>query len=155
MVTIPLSRADAWEYYRKQYSALGQAWQALDQKLIPDDMVAVNYGELLLPWWGIPPRAKVRVVALGGCVYPKTHCGRTPEEWLAELDRLAARYVVVWSPAWYSEAGGRERQAVLSRPDQFERLGRWQSAEMGWVEIYENKGNPQGDQGQPGNLNAL
>jgi len=50
-----------------------------------------------------------------------------------------ARYVVVWSPAWYSEAGGRERQAVLSRPDQFERLGRWQSTEMGWVEIYEVK----------------
>jgi hypothetical protein len=48
---------------------------------------------------------------------------------------LAARYVVVWSPAWYSEAGGRERQAVLSRPERFKQLGRWQSTEMGWVEI--------------------
>jgi hypothetical protein len=141
----PMTLADAWEYYEKQYPGLALAWQALDQRLKAGDVVAVNYGELLQPWAGLPPRASVRVVAFGESAYPQVLNGRTPEEWLAELDRLGPHYVVVWSPAWVSKTGVRERRAVQSRPGRFRLLGRWVSFEMGWVEIYEVRGaQPEG-----------
>ena len=128
---------NAWDYYQRQYSSLGRAWRALDQRLAAGDVVAVNYGELLLPWYGMPPRARVQVVVFGTCVYPHVPKAATAEEWIDEVDRLAARFVVVWSPAWNP---GRETllcQALQRNSGRFKQAGRWESPNFGWVEIYE------------------
>ena len=39
-------------YYQAQYGSLGEAWAALDRELRPGDMVAIDDGELSLPWRG-------------------------------------------------------------------------------------------------------
>jgi len=130
-------RVNAWKYYEKQFPGLGQAWHALDQKIEAGDVVAVNYGELLLPWWGMPPRARVQVVGFGENIYPECPHGLTEKDWVEAVLRLCPRYVAVWSPAW--NRGGEERlvRALEQQPGLFNSLGRWQSSDFGWVEVYE------------------
>lgn len=127
---------DAGAYYRAQYGSLGEAWEILDHTLVEGDVVAVSYGELQLPWAGNPPRADVRAVVLGRSPYPGVLGGETAEEWLAAIERLKARYLVVWTPAWAPEAGGRERTAVGTRPERFERMAQTSSAAVGRVDIF-------------------
>jgi len=128
---------DAWGYYERQYSTLGRAARALDKKLHSGDLVAINNGELQLPWFGLPPRARVQEVILGECPYPQCVHGATAEEWIAGVDRLAARFVVVWSPAWNRGREDELRRALAERPARFERIGRFESPNFGWIEIFE------------------
>ncbi len=127
---------DAAGYYQAPYGSLGEAWAALDRELRPGDMVAINDGELSLPWAGTPPRADVRVVLLGRSPYPEAIAEETVEGWIAAIDRLGARFLVVWSPAWSPESGRRARQAARSRPDRFEPLIRTVSAAFGEVDVF-------------------
>jgi hypothetical protein len=128
---------DAWTYYQKQYPALGQAWHALDQKTKPGDGVVINYSELMLPWWGMPPRARVQVVVFGDYPFPGVPSGRTEREWVAAVLGLSPRWVVVWSPSW--NRGGEERlvQALERDSGRFRSIGRWDSPGFGWVVAYE------------------
>ncbi len=128
---------DPWEYYARQYHAVGRAWGALNLKLRPGDTVVVSYYELLLPWAGLPPRAKVRVVIYGDCIFPQVRHGKTEGEWFQEVDRLNPRFVVIWSPAW--NPGGEERlvRALALRAEPYDRIGRWASPAYGWVELYQ------------------
>jgi len=126
--------ADA--YYRAQYGSLGKAWAALDAVLEIGDTVAVSYGELLLPWFGNPPRADVRIVPLGRSPYPGVPGGPTEAAWLAAVEKMKARYLVVWTPAWAPEAGRRERACALNRPDRFEPLAVTSSRDFGRVDLF-------------------
>lgn len=130
------SGVDAAGYYKAQYGSLGEAWAALNRELEPGDRVAINDGELSLPWAGTPPRARVRVVLLGRSPYPEAIAEDTFEGWMAAIDRLEARYLVVWSPAWWPESGRRAREAARSRPDRFEPLIRTASAVFGEVDVF-------------------
>jgi hypothetical protein len=133
-------RPDPWAYYAGQYPAVGRAWQALDARLRAGDRVVVNYNELMLPWSGLPPRADVRLVVFGPCVYPGVDFGRTEAEWLRAVKRAAPRFVVVWSPGWNPGGEGRLSTALAARAEAFHLLGRWESNDFGWVEIYEMAG---------------
>lgn len=130
---------DPWDYYSRQYHSAGKAWAALNLRLRPGDSVVVSSNELILPWSGIPPRAKVQVVIFGDCVFPQVPRGRTEEEWILEVESLGPRFVVIWSPAW--NPGGEERlvRALASRGEPYMRIGRWDSRAYGWVEIYQLK----------------
>lgn len=135
-------RLDAGAYYRAQYGALGRAWEALNRKIGAGDTVAVSYGELMLPWAGDPPRARVRAVVRGRSPFPGAIGGESEMEWLAAIDRIKARFFVVWSPAWAPEAGRRERESARARPDRFALLERFESADYGEIDIYRVWPNP-------------
>lgn len=143
-------RVDAWTYYEKQFPGLGRAWRALDQKLEAGDIVAINYSELMLPWWGMPPRARVHVVIFGENRYPECPYGRTEQDWVEAVLRLSPRLVVVWSPAW--NRGGEERlvRALEQQPGRFKSIGRWESPGFGWVEAYEVNRQGSGSLNLPG-----
>jgi len=130
-------KVDAWKYYEEQFPGLGQAWHALDRKLETGDVVAINISELMLPWWGMPPRARVQVVGFGENPYPECPHGRTERDWVEAVLRLGPRYVAVWSPPW--NHGGEERlgRALEQQPSLFRSIGRWRSSGFGWVELYE------------------
>ena len=130
---------DAFGYYSRQYSTLGRAAQALDARLREGDSVAINNGELQLPWYGSPPRARVREVVFGECRYPGCAHGATADEWLDAVDRLSARFVVICSPAWNRGREDELRAALAGRPARYERLGRFESPSFGWFEIFERK----------------
>ncbi len=130
-------RPDPWAYYEKQYPAVGAAWKALNARLEPGDKVVVSYNELMLPWSGIPPRANVSLVVFGRCIYPQVPSGETEAEWFEVVRRVAPRFLVLWSPAW--NRGGEERlsRSLTERAEPFHLIGRFESKDFGWVEIYE------------------
>lgn len=130
-------RVDPRRYYRSQYGSLGQAWESLDARLLPGDVVAVNYGELQMPWAGLPPRAKVRVVGRRPDDLPQTLWAARTDEWLGVLDGIGAKYFVLWTPAWYPDVGADERASIAERPERFSKLGAWDSPGFGRVELFE------------------
>ena len=128
---------DAHEYYHWQFGSLGEAWKALDAKLAADDVVATNYGELMLPLAGVPARARIEVISTRESDYPETYAATTPETWLAQLESLNVRYFALWSPAWYKDVGEREREFVTQSPGRFVSLGKWDSPGFGVIELFE------------------
>lgn len=130
-------RVEPYVYYREKFSALGEAWEALNSRLKAGDVVATNYGELLLPWSGLPARAKTLVVATKPLPYPQTLSAEGPDAWLALLDAQGARYFALWAPVWYPDEGLAERAHIAARPARFKPLGKWTSADLGQVELYE------------------
>lgn len=130
----PLSQSD---YYRRVFYSLGEAWGWLNARLQTGDVVAVNYGELLLPWSGFPQRARAVVVRGGGSIYPESYFAITADDWIGQLSELGARYAVVWSPSWYPHQGETERAWIAQRPERFRAAGSWQSVQLGRVDIYE------------------
>ncbi|MFA6002973.1 MAG: hypothetical protein WC881_02790 [Elusimicrobiota bacterium] len=128
---------DAWRYYKDQFLSLGEAWAALDQRLRPGDVVAVNYSELMLPWSGMPTKARVVAVRHSAVDYPGAYFGATDREWLDLLQKLQVHYLAVWSPSWYKDEGDLEREAISQLPARFRSLGKWQDAQMGSIEIFE------------------
>lgn len=129
-------KAGAAGYYAAQYGSLGRAWAALDAALQSGDVVAVNEAELSLPWAGTPPRASVHYVRLGRSPYPQALAAESESGWLEMLEKVSARWIVIWSPAWAPENGRRERAAALAHPDRFELLARTSSPAFGLVEIF-------------------
>lgn len=123
-------------YYAAQYGSLGHAWAALDAALQPGESVAVNEAELSLPWAGTPPRAAVHYVRLGRSPYPDALAADSESGWLEMLEKVGARWLVVWSPAWTPENGRRDRAAALAHPDRFELFARTSSPAYGQVEIF-------------------
>jgi hypothetical protein len=128
---------DPHEYYRWQYGTLGEAWTALDRVLKKDDVVVVNYGELELPWAGLPPRGRIVEVEHSVSDFPQTLGSKTDEGWLALLDSARARYFVLWSPGWYPDVGTAERAAIAKFSDRFKNIGHWQGGGMGLIDLYE------------------
>ena len=128
---------DALEYYRWQYGPLGEAWSELDARLLPDEAVAINYGELMLPWAGTPPRGKIFVVGHRSSDLPESLWAADAAGWMALLDRLRVRYFGLYSPAWYEGVGREEREFIAANPGRFKSLGRWSSGGMGTVELFE------------------
>lgn len=128
---------DALDYYRWQYGSLAEAWAFLDARLLPGEVVAVNYGELLLPWAGVPPRAKVFSVGSRPDDLPQTLWAEDSRGWTEMLERLGVRYVAVWSPAWYPNVGQVERGMIARQGSRFCKLGRWDSPGFGLVELFE------------------
>jgi hypothetical protein len=132
-------RVDQRSYYRSQYGSLGQAWEFLDARLKPGDVVAVNYGELVLPWAGIPPRAKLFVIGHKPNDLPQTLWGNAPAEWLGLLNEIDANYFAVWTPAWYPDVGEAELATIEAHPEKFASIGVWTSPGFGRVELFELK----------------
>jgi hypothetical protein len=132
-------RIDQRSYYRAQYGSLGQAWEFLDARLKPGDVVAVNYGELVLPWAGIPPRAKLFVIGHKPNDLPQTLWGTTSAEWLGLLNEIDANYFAVWAPAWYTDVGETELATIAAHPEKFASIGVWTSPGFGRVELFELK----------------
>lgn len=124
-------------YYRRVYLSLGEAWAGLNAKLKAGDVVAVNYGELLLPWSGLPPRARAVIINSGSSLYPESYFASTADDWLGQLDELGARYAAVWSPRWYPDMGSSERAWIAQNPKRFQLAGHWDSADMGRIDVYE------------------
>lgn len=133
---------DGGEYYAKQYPAVGSAWAAVDARLRAGDTVVVDYDELLLPWAGLPPRADVRVIVYGDCIYPQVPFGRSEGEWLREVERVSPRFVAVWCPGWNPGREVRLCRAIAACARPYALLGRWTSRDFGWVEVYEAKRDP-------------
>ena len=132
-------RVDQRSYYRAQYGSLGQAWEFLDARLKPGDVVAVNYGELILPWAGMPPRADLFVIGHKPNDLPQTLWGQRPEEWLGLLNEIEASYFVLWTPAWYPDVGETEAATIAAHPEKFASIGVWTSPGFGRVELFELK----------------
>lgn len=130
-------RVDPHLYYRWQYGSLGEAWAFLDARLKPGDGVALNYGELMLPWAGTPPRAKVFVVGRKPSDLVGTLWAESDEEWVDLLLRLRVNYLALWTPVWYPGVGAAELAAVAARPRAFTSLGVWDSRGFGRVELFE------------------
>ncbi|MFA6091767.1 MAG: hypothetical protein WCU88_02510 [Elusimicrobiota bacterium] len=130
---------DARAYYRATFSSLGEAWSALDERLKPGDVVAINYGELMFPWAGLPPRAVVWDIPRKDSPYPETYGATSAGEWLGVLDELGVRYLGIWMPKWYADVGVGEEEAIAAYPERFTRLGEWNSGEFGRVALYEMK----------------
>jgi len=128
---------DAYAYYKARYGPLAQAWVAVNERLAPGDVVATNYGELILPWAGLPPRGKVITVSHKETPYPQTLSATDSGGWMALLDRHKVRYFALWSPAWYPEEGKLERESIGKEPGRFLPAGKWQSSDFGQVELYE------------------
>ncbi|OGR64238.1 MAG: hypothetical protein A2X31_13285 [Elusimicrobia bacterium GWB2_63_22] len=126
-----------FKYYREKYGALGEAWAALDARLAPGDVVATNYGELMLPWAGVPARGRVIVVTADKTPYPDTFTATDTAAWLALLERLNVRYFALWVPAWYPEEGKEERENMEKLAGRFIPAGNWSSADFGKIELYE------------------
>jgi len=101
--------------------------------------VALNYSELLLPWAGTPPRAKVFVVSRRASDLPDTFWADSDADWVDMLERLRTRYFALWTPIWYPDVGGTERATIAARPQLFTSLGTWDSPGFGRVEIFELK----------------
>ena len=129
--------ADPYVYYRAKYGVLGEAWSALNQRLAAGETVATNYGELILPWAGLPPRGKVLVVSHKKSLYPQTLTATGTAEWMALLESLNVRYFALWSPTWYPEDGKLERESIAALPGRFLPAGKWQSSDFGQIELYE------------------
>jgi hypothetical protein len=129
--------ADPRAYYSRRYGALGDAWAALNERLAPGDVVAVNYAELLLPWAGTPARGDVRVVGRRESLYPETYWAQSDEDWVALLDGIRARYLALFSPRWYPEEGSAERSSISRSRGRFRLLGSWQDPAWGRMEIHE------------------
>jgi len=132
-------RVDPHEYYRWQYGSLGEAWAFLDARLKPGDAVVLNYGELMLPWAGTPPRAKVFVVGRRPSDLKEALWAESDEDWMNLLERLRTRYYALWTPVWYPDVGAVERAAIAARPGIFTSLGAWDSSGFGRVELFELK----------------
>jgi hypothetical protein len=132
-------RVNAREYYRWQYGSLGEAWAFLDARLKPGDVVALNYGELMLPWAGTPPRAKTFVIGRKPNDLRETLWAESDADWVDLLSSLRANYVAIWTPVWYPEVGAAERAAIAARPEKFASLGVWNSNGFGRVELFEFK----------------
>lgn len=132
-------KVDAREYYRWQYGSLGEAWAFLDGRLNPGDVVAVNYGELMLPWAGTPPRAKTYVVGRRENDLPETLWAASDADWIEMLRGLRAKYLALWAPVWYPDVGAAERATVAAHPERFTALGSWDSPGFGRVELFELK----------------
>ncbi|MFI5344892.1 MAG: hypothetical protein ACHQ51_00815 [Elusimicrobiota bacterium] len=130
---------DPHQYYRWQYGSLGEAWAFLDARLQPGDAVALNYGELMQPWAGTPPRAKVFIVGRRPNDLPETLWAESDADWLDLLRRLHARYYALWTPVWYPDVGAAERATIAARPDVFTSLGTWDSGGFGRVQLFELK----------------
>jgi hypothetical protein len=130
----PMTQED---YYKRVFLSLGEAWVGVNETLRPGDVVAVNYAELILPWSGMPPRARAVVVHSAPTDYPEAHFAVTADDWLGVLDELGARYAVVWSPRWYPHQGDQERAWIAERPERFKLFGHWESAQMGRTDVYE------------------
>lgn len=130
-------KTDPYVFYRSKFGALGEAWAAVNERLAPGDVVAVNYGELILPWAGLPPRGKVLVVGHKASIYPQTLTGTDTAGWMSLLDGLHVRYFALWSPAWYPDEGKTERDSIAALPGRFVAAGNWQSPDFGQVELYE------------------
>ena len=130
----PMSQED---YYKRVFLSLGDAWAAVNATLKPGDVVSVNYGELILPWSGTPPRARAVVVHAAPTDYPEAFSAVTADDWVGVLESLGTRYAVIWSPRWYPHEGDRERAWVAERPERFRQFGHWESAQMGRTDVYE------------------
>ncbi len=130
-------KADPYVFYRAKFGALGEAWAGVNERLAPGDVVATNYGELILPWAGLPPRGKVITVSHKETPYPQTLTATGSAEWISLLDRHKVRYFALWSPAWYPEEGNLERESIGKEPGRFLPAGKWQSSDFGRVELYE------------------
>jgi hypothetical protein len=128
---------DAHEYYRRQYGSLGEVWAALDARLSAGDVVVVNYGELMLPLAGTPPKARLFVVGRQASDFPETLWGSSDEDWLAQLSGVHARYLVIWSPPWYPDVATLERRAIARFADRFHSIGKWNVGGYGPAELYE------------------
>jgi hypothetical protein len=100
-------------------------------------VVALNYGELMMPWAGRPPRARVEIVGRRPSDLPGTLWAASDDDWLDLLDRIDARYVVVWTPAWYPDVGAVERATIAAHPERFSSLGDWRSPDFGRVSLFE------------------
>jgi hypothetical protein len=125
------------EYYKIRFQSLGDAWSALNDRLQPGEVVAINYGELMFPWAGMPPRAVLHHVGHRENPYPGSFYGTSSEDWLAMLDGLNVRYFGLWTPPWYSDVGAEERSSIARFPDRFKLLGQWESAGMGKTALFE------------------
>ncbi|MBI5629950.1 MAG: hypothetical protein HY921_03585 [Elusimicrobia bacterium] len=130
-------KIDALEHYSRQYGPLAKAWAELNGRLKAGETVAANYNELVFPLFGLPPRGKVVVVHSRAVDYPGALWAETPEGWLELLDRARARYIFIWSPAWYPEAGVQERKTLERVSRRFCPLGRWSSPDFGDVSLFE------------------
>jgi hypothetical protein len=130
-------RPDPDAYYERQYESLGRGWAFLNARLKPGDVVALNYGELMMPWAGRPPRARVEIVGRRPSDLPGTLWAASDDDWLDLLDRIDARYVVVWTPAWYPDVGAVERATIAAHPERFSSLGDWRSPDFGRVSLFE------------------
>lgn len=130
-------RVQPYVYYREKFGALGEAWEDLNSRLREGDVVATNYGELLLPLAGLPARARPLVVSTKPLPYPETLSADGPDAWLALLEARNARYFLLWTPAWYPDEGREERAHIAARPARFKPLGNWTSADFGQVGLYE------------------
>ena len=128
---------DAHEYYRIQYGALGQAWAALDSRLLSGETTATNYGELMLPWVGTPARGKILVVGHRPNDLPGALWASDAASWTALLDHNQVRYFALFSPAWYEGVGREERAFIAAAPERFKSLGAWSSGGIGSVELFE------------------
>lgn len=131
------NRPDPFVYYRAKFGPLGDGWAVLNGRLSSGDVVATNYGELILPWAGLPERAKVLVVTHKRTAYPGTLYAEDDAGWMALLDRLNVKYFALWTPAWYPEEGRPERESIAKFPGRFALMGKWQSGDIGQVELYE------------------
>jgi hypothetical protein len=134
LVGRPLSQR---EYYQRVFLSLGDAWAAVDDRVQKGDVVAVTYAELLLPWSGMPPRARAVVVHSAPTDYPQAYYAVTADDWVALLDSLHAKLLAIWSPRWYPEEGRREREWISERPERFTLLGTYDSPQMGRADVYE------------------
>lgn len=132
-------RVDARAYYRAQYGSLGQAWEFLDARLKPGEVVALNYGELILPWAGIAPRAKIFVIGHKPNDLPQTLWGASSAEWLSLLNEIDASYFALWKPVWYPDVGEAEAATIAEHPERFSSLGVWTSPGFGRVELFQLK----------------
>jgi hypothetical protein len=135
---------DPHQYYRWQFGPLGELWAALNARLETGDVVAVNYGELVLPLAGLPPRGRIVEVGHAENDFPETWWSKTDAGWVALLDSLNVKFVVVWSPAWYTDVGKAERGSIARFPERFKPLGDWQSGGMGKIALFELLPAPEG-----------
>jgi hypothetical protein len=128
---------DPYAYYKEKYGSLGHLWESLNPQLRQGDVVCVNYGELILPLAGLPPRARLFELGHSQNDFPDSLWGQSDDAWLSQLDSVKANYLVVWSPAWYDTGvGDDERRSIAKFPSRFKLLGRWEGSAMGTAEYY-------------------
>lgn len=128
---------DPYAYYRTKFGPLGEAWAALNARLVKGDVVCTNYGELLFPLAGVPARARLVTIAGKPTPYPETYYGYDTPSWLRQVQERRVRYFLLWSPAWYPEEGRLERDSIAANPERFRLLGAWHSSDFGEVKLYE------------------
>jgi 4-amino-4-deoxy-L-arabinose transferase-like glycosyltransferase len=124
-------------YFAERYGALGRAWSVINRTLSPGDVVVTNATDLLLPWAGTPARARLDVVFPEESDEPGYFGADTPDDWLALLARLNARYLALVELPWdIGTTVDAEMETIRDHPDRFDALGEWQDADFGRVRLF-------------------